>query len=124
MASVTLSLCSSLATHCRISPKQNPSTPTLFFSNNTNLTFLSLSSDNLSRSSSSSHTFHFLPKSSESEAAVLDSQTQSPEIDSPEPEVAQIVETSSEQQVPKREQVFAVVMVSNGKTAMLYAFFW
>lgn len=55
---------------------------------------------------------------------MLDSQTQSPEIDSPEPEVAQIVETSSEQQVPKREQVFAVVMVSNGKTAMLYAFFW
>lgn len=124
MASVTLSLCSSLATHCRISPKQNPSTPTLFFSNNTNLTFLSLSSDNHSRSSSSSHTFHFLPKSSESEAAVLDSETQSPEIDSPEPEAAQIVETSSEQQVPKREQVFAVVMVSNGKTAMLYAFFW
>ena len=121
MASVTLSLCSSLATHCRISPKQNPSTPTLSFSNNTNLTFLSLSSHNHSRSSSS-HAFHFLPKSSESEAAVLDSETQSPEIESPEPEAAQIVETSSEQ-VPKREQVFAVVMVSNGKTAMLYAFF-
>ncbi|KAM4123320.1 hypothetical protein ACB094_01G150900 [Castanea mollissima] len=115
MASVTLSLCSSLATHCRISPKQNPSTPTLSFSNNTNLTFLSLSSHIHSRSSSSSsssHTFHFLPKSSESEAAVLDSETQSPEIDSPEPEAAQIVETSSEQ-VPKREQVFAVVMVGS-----------
>ena len=53
---------------------------------------------------------------------MLDSETQSPKIDSPEPAAAQIVETFTEQ-VPKREQVFAVVMVSNAKTAMLYAFF-
>ncbi len=119
MASVTLSLCSSLVSHCRISSKQNPS-----FSNNTNLNFLSLSSHKLSLSSSSSSpTFHFLPKSSESETAVLDAETESPVIASePEPEAAQIVQTSSEQ-VPKREQVFAVVMVSNGKTTKLYAFF-
>ncbi|GMY17859.1 50S ribosomal protein L21, chloroplastic [Fagus crenata] len=108
MASVTLSLCSSLVSHCRISSKQNPS-----FSNNTNLNFLSLSSHKLSLSSSSSPTFHFLPKSSESETAVLDAETEFPVIASePEPEAAQIVQTSSEQ-VPKREQVFAVVMIGS-----------
>ncbi|KAF5462043.1 hypothetical protein F2P56_018084, partial [Juglans regia] len=58
-------------------------------------------------SSSSSRTFPLLPKSSESEAAVLES-----ESGSPEPEAAELVQTSPVQ-VPKREEVFAVVMIGS-----------
>ncbi|XP_062164406.1 large ribosomal subunit protein bL21c [Alnus glutinosa] len=105
MASMTLSLCSSLASHCRICPKQC-SSPTLSFSNHTNLSFLSLSSPKLSFSSSSP-TYPLLPKSSESGAAVLDSVA-----DPPEPEAAEIVEISA-QEVSKREEVFAVVMIGS-----------
>ncbi|XP_059460683.1 large ribosomal subunit protein bL21c [Corylus avellana] len=105
MASMTLSFCSSLAAHCRICPKQC-SSPTLSFSNNTNLSFLSVSSPKLSFSSSSP-TYRLLPKSSESGAAVLDSVA-----DPPEPEAVEIVETSAEE-VSKREEVFAVVMVGS-----------
>ncbi|KAG7966651.1 hypothetical protein I3843_08G059800 [Carya illinoinensis] len=106
-ASATLSLCSSLPTHCRISTKQYPS-PTFSFSNNSNLRSLLPSSPTLSLSSSySSRTFPLLPNSSESEAAVLES-----ESGSPEPESAEFVQTSPVQ-VPKREQVFAVVMIGS-----------
>lgn len=124
MASATLSLCSSLALNCRISQKsQNP-----FFSN-PNLSFLSLSSHKLplpSAIASSRPTFPFLSKSSESETSVVEAEPEvapvtevEPEVvpkTEPEPDVApeseatEIVEASSEQ-APKREEVFAVVMV-------------
>ncbi|XP_041021853.1 50S ribosomal protein L21, chloroplastic-like isoform X2 [Juglans microcarpa x Juglans regia] len=107
MASATLSLCPSFPTHCRISTKQYPSPTFSFsFSNNSNLRSLSLSSLNLSLSSSS-RTFPLLSKFSESEAAVLES-----ESGSPEPEAAEFVQTSPVQ-VPKREEVFAVVMIGS-----------
>ncbi|KAB1201676.1 50S ribosomal protein L21, chloroplastic [Morella rubra] len=106
MASVNLTLCSSLAAHCRICPKQPPS-PTLSLSNSTNLSFLSLSSHKLSLSFSSSRSFPLPPRSSESEVAVLESQP-----GPPEPEAVQIFQSSPEL-VPKREQVFAVVMIGS-----------
>ncbi|XP_041021854.1 50S ribosomal protein L21, chloroplastic-like isoform X3 [Juglans microcarpa x Juglans regia] len=113
MASATLSLCPSFPTHCRISTKQYPSPTFSFsFSNNSNLRSLSLSSLNLSLSSSS-RTFPLLSKFSESEAAVLES-----ESGSPEPEAAEFVQTSPVQ-VPKREEVFAVVMIILNKVLLI-----
>ncbi|XP_041018616.1 50S ribosomal protein L21, chloroplastic-like [Juglans microcarpa x Juglans regia] len=105
-ASVTLSLFSSLATHSRICRKQHPS-PTFSFSNNTYLSSLSFSPHKLSLSSSSSRAFPLLCKSSDSNAAVLESEPGPTEV-----EAAQIVQISPEQ-VPKREEVFAVVMIGS-----------
>ncbi|KAF3445396.1 hypothetical protein FNV43_RR10572 [Rhamnella rubrinervis] len=129
MASATLSLCYSLALHCRISQKsQNP------FLSNPNFSCLSLSSHKLPLSSviaSSRPTFPFLSKSSESETSVVEAEPEvepevapetegepdvAPETDAkldvPEPEAAEIVEASSEQ-APKREEIFAVVMIGS-----------
>ncbi|KAG2698581.1 hypothetical protein I3843_07G157200 [Carya illinoinensis] len=105
-ASVTLSLCSSLATHSRICTKQHPS-PTFSLSNNTYLNSLSFSSHKLSLSSSSSRAFPLLSKSSDSDAAVLESEPGPTEV-----EAEQIIQISPEQ-VPKREEVFAVVMIGS-----------
>ncbi|KAF5455898.1 hypothetical protein F2P56_025427 [Juglans regia] len=105
-ASVTLSLCSSLATHSRICTKQHAS-PTFSFSNNTYLSSLSFSPHKLSLSSSSSRAFPLLLKSSDSDAAVLESEPGATEV-----EATQIVQISPEQ-VPKREEVFAVVMIGS-----------
>ncbi|XP_023537173.1 50S ribosomal protein L21, chloroplastic-like [Cucurbita pepo subsp. pepo] len=89
MASLTLSLCANFATHCRISTKQNTplSTPI---------------SSSFKLSPSSRPALSFVLKSSESEAAVIDS----------EPAASQIVEVPSEQ-APKREEIFAVVMIGS-----------
>lgn len=109
MASLTLSLCANFSTHCRLSTKQNlPSSTPISPSNSLHDSFnfpLFTSSSSLKLSSSSIPSsrpaFSFLLKSSESGAAVIDS----------DPAASQTLEIPSEQP-PKREEIFAVVMVS------------
>ncbi|KAM0972575.1 hypothetical protein ACFX2I_020219 [Malus domestica] len=110
-ASATISLCSSFATHCKIS--QNLQTLATHFS------FPSLSpsssSHKLSSCSSRRPTFPLLIKSSESDSAVVveaDFQAPEPEAgpDDAEPAALQVVETPS-LEAPKREQLFGVVMI-------------
>lgn len=128
--SLSLSLCASLAVNCRISQKsQNP------LLSNTNVGFLSLSSHKLLLSSSvfasSRSPFPFLSKSSESEASVVEAEPDvapetevepdvAPETEA-EPNVGMETETLAQldapepeapaEPAPKREEVFAVVMV-------------
>ncbi|XP_038899803.1 50S ribosomal protein L21, chloroplastic [Benincasa hispida] len=106
MASLTLSLCANFSTHCRISTKHNlPSSTPIFPSNSHHHSFnFELSSSFSSSFSipSSRPAFSFLLKSSESEAAVIDS----------EPAASQTLEIPSEQ-APKREEIFAVVMIGS-----------
>ncbi|KAL6178877.1 hypothetical protein ACLB2K_050394 [Fragaria x ananassa] len=110
-SSATLSLlCSSFASHCKISP------PSL---NSSNLTSLSLSSS--SSSSSSSHlsssprlAFPLLPKSSEIDSAVLEAELQAPEPVASESATATATATATaaaSEETPKREEIFAVVMI-------------
>ncbi|XP_062101595.1 large ribosomal subunit protein bL21c [Humulus lupulus] len=116
-SATTLSLCSSLTAQCKISHKWRTHHLPL---SNPNLTFLSLSSPNLSLSSATpSHRIHspLPPKASQSEAPVLEAT----ELDAPNPEDAKIVEVSSEEPqvaaseepAPKREEIFAVVMIGS-----------
>ncbi|XP_022981606.1 50S ribosomal protein L21, chloroplastic-like [Cucurbita maxima] len=110
MASLTLSLCSHFASHCRVSTKQNfPSSTPNFPSNSHYDSFnfaLSTSSSSHKLSSSSVTSSHsalpFLLKSSESEAAVIESELAA----------SQTVEVPSEE-APKREEIFAVVMIGS-----------
>lgn len=114
-AASTLSLCSSLTAQCKISHKWRTHHPL----SNPNLTFLSFSSQKLSLTwATPSHRLPLPlpPKASESEAPVLEAA----ELQAPRPEDAKIVEASSEVQeevaspeepAPKREEIFAVVMV-------------
>ncbi|XP_022143625.1 50S ribosomal protein L21, chloroplastic [Momordica charantia] len=103
MASLTLSLCATFATHCRISSKQNlPSSTPIFPSNSHHDSFnLALSCSSSSHPSSRAP-LPFVLRSSESEAAVIES----------EPAASQIVEVPPEQ-APKREEIFAVVMIGS-----------
>lgn len=108
----TLALCSSLTTHCKISINQNPNPPLL----------LSLSKSKLCSSSAlyTRPAFSFTPKFSQSEAPVLESEPEA-EAEAVAEAVAEaeIVESTAEDEEstateqPKREEVFAVVMVSN-----------
>ncbi|KAI4346391.1 hypothetical protein L6164_007289 [Bauhinia variegata] len=98
MASTSLSLSFALAANCTLTThKQNPS-----FSLSSNLSFLSRlpSSHKLSFQSifSPRLPFQSLPKSAESEVAV--------------PEAAEVVQDTPAQ-VPKREEIFAVVMIGS-----------
>ncbi|CAK9309641.1 unnamed protein product [Citrullus colocynthis] len=110
MASLTLSLCANFSTHCRLSTKQNlPSSTPISPSNSLHDSFnfpLFISSSSLKLSSSSIPSsrpaFSFLRKSSESGAAVIDS----------DPAASQTLEIPSEQP-PKREEIFAVVMIGS-----------
>lgn len=109
MASATLFLCASFASHCSLTHRQSPSFPT---TSTSSLCFSSrrLPSQNLSLYSISPSRLPFssIPKSSESEAAVVaEAEPQSSEL-----QAAEIVKASPEEQAPKREEVFAVVMVS------------
>ncbi|KAM0977515.1 hypothetical protein ACFX13_020608 [Malus domestica] len=109
-ATATISLCSSFATHCKIS--QNLQTLATHFS------FPSLSSSSSHKLSSCSlwrPTFPLLIKSSELDSAVVveaDFQGPEPEAgpDDSEPAALQVVETPSSD-APKREQLFGVVMI-------------
>ncbi|XP_073146793.1 large ribosomal subunit protein bL21c [Henckelia pumila] len=95
-----LSFCSSLAPN--LSLNQNP--PTLYLSR-TSISFLSHSLSSLKLNPKQA-ALSFIPKSSETEAAP--SLTE-PETDKPDPEEEPVVETAE----PKREEVFAVVMVGS-----------
>ncbi|KAJ9145991.1 hypothetical protein P3X46_028314 [Hevea brasiliensis] len=110
-SSSTLSLCSSFTSKCRIFHHQNT-----FFPCKT----LSLSKANfgsLSKTPTLASTRpSFLPilKSSESQAPVLEveaDQTQSQRDPEPEPASAAVVDVAKEE--PKREEVFAVVMIGS-----------
>lgn len=105
MASSTLSLCSSLALQCKISPKPRIQANCGSSNNNNSLPFLSLPSSNnkLSVSSSSSSKRLNPTKASELEAPVLDAP--------PRAEDATIVVADSEEPPAKREEIFAVVMI-------------
>ncbi|KAK9270972.1 hypothetical protein L1049_026560 [Liquidambar formosana] len=107
MASTTLTFCSSFTATGRLPQKQNLST-TLSLSK-TNLNFLSPTTPSLSShrlTFSPKPAFSSLPKFSESEAPVLES-----EPESTDSEPAQLVETATP--VPKREEIFAVVMIGS-----------
>lgn len=112
MASISLSLCSSLTSQCRISLKsQNPG----FF--NPNISFLSVTSHKPHLSFAARPTFPLLLKSSVSEAAVVEAEIDAPEpestTDAPELQVTTAVVEASAEPARKREEVFAVVMVSS-----------
>lgn len=101
-ATSALSLCSLLKLNCRVSPGQKNPLPPLSVSEKPihsppSLTF-----------SVKKKPLIALPRFSETEAPVLEVEPRTV----PESETAQIVETSDE--VPKREEVFAVVMVRKG----------
>lgn len=109
MASSTLSLCSSLSVQCKISHKLR--TPVV--SNNPNLPFLSLPSSHKLSLSSKRLAFP-LPlraAATESEAPpVLEAEVETPKL---EEDAAPAVEASPEEPPPKREEIFAVVMIGS-----------
>ncbi|KAK8691847.1 hypothetical protein V6N13_075342 [Hibiscus sabdariffa] len=112
----TLFLSSSFAAHCNISNHHrqisSPKTPPLSIFKPLSLKLTS------SLLLPKTPTFSSIPKSSESDAAVVDvepdntepePQTESEPEPEVEPEPAQVVEASNEE--PKREEIFAVVMI-------------
>ncbi|XWS24822.1 hypothetical protein CRYUN_Cryun27aG0017800 [Craigia yunnanensis] len=109
-AFATSALCSSFATHCKISNLHHQNSllcspcKTPIFSLSKPLSLKLTSSHLLSKTP----TFCAIPKSSESEAAVVEAE---PENVEPEPEPAQVVEAAKEE--PKREEIFAVVMIGS-----------
>ncbi|KAK3230418.1 hypothetical protein Dsin_002299 [Dipteronia sinensis] len=98
----TLALCSSLAAHCKISkypPNHNPPPP-----------LLSLSRPKFFASGLYTRpAFSLTPKFSQTEAPVIDSE---PEAAVALEEPAAVVESTSKEE-PKREEVFAVVMIGS-----------
>ncbi|XP_065880280.1 large ribosomal subunit protein bL21c [Euphorbia lathyris] len=107
-SSATLSLCSSFTAQCRVSLHQNS-----HFLSKPN--FGSLSTCHNFTSSpllSTRPSFSLIPKSSESEATVLEVEADAPESQ-PEPlsEPAPVIEVANDE--PKREDVFAVVMIGS-----------
>ncbi|XWS23357.1 hypothetical protein CRYUN_Cryun28dG0006400 [Craigia yunnanensis] len=108
----TLALCSSFATHCNIS-NHHYQNSLLFSPSKT--TIFSLSKPVSWELTSSpllfkTPTFCTIPTSSESKAAIVEAEPDNvePEL---EPEPAQIVEAAKEE--PKREEIFAVVMIGS-----------
>ncbi|KAF7820071.1 50S ribosomal protein L21, chloroplastic-like [Senna tora] len=111
MASSTLSLCSSFASHLTLTHKQTPSSfPST--SSSSSLSFFPRlpSHSTLSFRSTFSPRLPFpsLPKSSDSDAAVAQAEPQSSEL-----EAVENVQLSPEGEAPKREQIFAVVMIGS-----------
>ena len=112
-AFATSALYSSFATHCKISNHHHQNS--LLFSPfkapipslSKPLSLKLTSSPLLSKTP----TFCAIPKSSESEDAVVEAEPANVEPE-PESEPAQVVEAAKEE--PKREEIFAVVMVSYG----------
>ncbi|KAK6129592.1 hypothetical protein DH2020_036663 [Rehmannia glutinosa] len=96
-----LSLCSSLTP--KLSHNQ---TSTPFSHARANLSFLSQSLSSLTLNSRKQPALSFTVKLTDTEAAV---ETSEPETESPGPEIEPVVESAE----PKREEVFAVVMVGS-----------
>ncbi|KAJ0025623.1 hypothetical protein Pint_07727 [Pistacia integerrima] len=100
-STTTLALCSSFSSHCKIS-KISPSPPPLLSFSKPKLP------SSLLFSTSRPPAFSFTPKYSASEApAVLDSEPESP------PKPAPVLEAAPEEEKPKREEIFAVVMIGS-----------
>ncbi|XP_031286115.1 50S ribosomal protein L21, chloroplastic [Pistacia vera] len=100
-STATLALCSSFSSHCKIS-KISPSSPPLLSFSKPKLP------SSLLFSTSRPPAFSFTPKYSASEApAVLDSEPESP------PKPAPVLEAAPEEEKPKREEIFAVVMIGS-----------
>ncbi|XP_057975531.1 large ribosomal subunit protein bL21c [Malania oleifera] len=114
MASAALAFCSPLTTTARLSQNRNPSSVCLSISGTTtSIGFLSPAASLFCPkvtvppiTPSSRPTFLHLPKSSESESPVLEA-----EPDSLETDPTQVVEAAN--QVPKREEIFAVVVIGS-----------
>ncbi|XP_021287511.1 50S ribosomal protein L21, chloroplastic [Herrania umbratica] len=114
-AYATLALCSSFATHCKISNHPHHQNSLLFSPSKT--PFFSLSNPfsfkfTPSPLLSKAPTFCTIPKSSESDAAVVEAEPDNiqPEPE-PAPEPAEVVEAAKDE--PKREEIFAVVMIGS-----------
>ncbi|MFQ6664261.1 hypothetical protein Gotur_031438 [Gossypium turneri] len=112
----TLVLSSSFATQCNVSNRHHQS---CFHSSPPKIPIFSIPkpvSLKLTSLLSKTPTFFTIPKSSESDAAVVDVEPDNVEPEpepeaapEPEPEPASVVEASKEE--PKREEIFAVVMI-------------
>ncbi|MBA0692268.1 hypothetical protein Goari_009840 [Gossypium aridum] len=112
----TLVLSSSFATQCNVSNRHHQS---CFLSSPPKIPIFSIPkpiSLKLTSLLSKTPTFFTIPKSSESDAAVVDVEPDNVEPEpepeaapEPEPEPASVVEASKEE--PKREEIFAVVMI-------------
>ncbi|XP_022718243.1 50S ribosomal protein L21, chloroplastic [Durio zibethinus] len=111
-AYATLAFSSSFTTHCKISNHRHQNSllcspsKTPIFSLSKPLSLTLTSSPLLSKPP----TFSSIPKSSESDAAVVEAEPDSVEPE-PEPESAQAVKAANEK--PKREEIFAVVMIGS-----------
>lgn len=103
-----LSLCYSLTPNL-----PHNQTPTALSLSRANLSFVSQSLSSLTLTASKHHALSVTVKSTDTEAAVSVSE---PEIEIPVAEVEQAVETAE----PKREEVFAVVMVSVHVRALIF----
>lgn len=127
----TLVLSSSFATQCNVSNRHHQS---CFLSSPPKIPIFSIPKPvSLKLTSppllSKTPTFFTIPKSSESDAAVVDVEPDNVEPEpepeaapEPEPEPALVVEASNEE--PKREEIFAVVLVSYGFEFRIYMRFW
>ncbi|KAK4279746.1 hypothetical protein QN277_011472 [Acacia crassicarpa] len=118
MAAASLSLCASLASNLTISHKQQASSfPSTSSSSSTRSLFSRLPSPKLSSHSffSSRLPFPSLPKSSESETAQAEPESPVAQVEPQAPEVGAVeaVSASPQEQAPKREEVFAVVMIGS-----------
>ncbi|KAL9342396.1 hypothetical protein Peur_065721 [Populus x canadensis] len=117
-SSTTLvALCSSLTTQCKISNAQNPPLSKSLCLPKLNSGSFSKTTQNLSSSSlifSKRPTFFANPPNfSESEALVVEAEPEVPVSEAnPEPAATQVVEVAKEEP-PKREEIFAVVMVGS-----------
>lgn len=112
MAAATLSLCSSLT------PKLSHNQPSIPLSHSkTNVSFLSHSLFSLSLSSRKQPALSFTVKSTDTEDAVS---VIEPETEIPALEIEPVVEKPE----PKREEVFAVVMVSTVCVCVFFFFFF
>ncbi|XP_007019986.2 PREDICTED: 50S ribosomal protein L21, chloroplastic [Theobroma cacao] len=114
-AHATLALCSSFATHCKISNHPHHQNSLLFSPSKT--PFFSLSNPFSFRLTpspllSKTPTFCTIPKSSESDAGVVETEPDNIQSEpEPAPEPAEVVEADKDK--PKREEIFAVVMIGS-----------
>uniref|UniRef100_A0A6M2ERZ3 50S ribosomal protein L21, chloroplastic n=1 Tax=Populus davidiana TaxID=266767 RepID=A0A6M2ERZ3_9ROSI len=110
-----VALCSSLTTQCKISKSQNLPLSTTLCLSKPNFGSFSNTTKKLSSPLifSKRPTFFARPKVSESEAPVVEAETEVPVSEAnPETAATQIVEVAKEEP-PKREEIFAVVMVGS-----------
>ncbi|KAJ6297312.1 hypothetical protein OIU78_022950 [Salix suchowensis] len=114
-STAVVALCSSLTTQCKISKSQNPPFSKTLSLSKPNFGSFSNTTKKLSSPLvfSKRTPFFARPKVSESEATVIEAETEvSVSEANSEPSATQIVEVTKEEP-PKREEIFAVVMVGS-----------